>query len=103
MSKIMLSFEPGLFVGSDDLELPADNLDLERWFKEPKGHERKIHGRRHSGVRIVHEGPTLLPALDAHLELTKPLTYQDLLPYALAKPPESQIRSVERHQVMSDN
>jgi len=69
----------------------------ERWFKKPKGHERKIHGRKHVGMRIVNEGPTLLPALDAHLFRDKPFTYQDLLPYVYAKPPESQIKSVEHY------
>ena len=77
MSAIMQSFEVGLFVGSDDLEIPGDNLDLERWIKKPKGHERRIHGRQHVGIRIVVEGPTLLPALDAHLSQTTPFTSQE--------------------------
>jgi predicted translin family RNA/ssDNA-binding protein len=100
MSKTMHSFETGLFVGSDDIEMPDDNLDLERWFREPKGHERRIHGRKHAGTRIVHEGPTLLPVLDAHLVRTRPFTYYDLLPYAYAEPPESQIISSERNRIM---
>jgi hypothetical protein len=25
---------------------------LERWFRLPKSHERKIHGRRHAGARL---------------------------------------------------
>src|SRR5207302_4916826 len=50
---MMRSFEPGLFVGGESADFPADNVDLERWFKRPKGHERRIHGRRHAGVRIV--------------------------------------------------
>jgi hypothetical protein len=81
--------------------MPQDNLDLERWFKKPKGHERKIHGRKHVGMRIVNEGPTLLPALDAHLIQSKPFTYQDLIPYAYIETPESQIRSVEHKRVMT--
>ena len=100
MSEIMQSFEGGLFVGSDDLEIPGDNLDLERWFKKPKGHERRIHGHQHAGIRIVCEGPTLLPALDAHLSRTTPFTCQELLPYVEAKAPESQIRSLARHRIM---
>jgi hypothetical protein len=67
MAAVMRSFEPGLFVGGDEPDLPRDNLDLERWFRQPKGHERRIHGHRHAGVRIVQEGPTLLLALDAYL------------------------------------
>ena len=100
MSEIMQSFEGGLFVGSDDLDIPGDNLDLERWFKKPKGHERRIHGHQHAGIRIVCEGPTLLPALDAHLSRTTPFTCQELLPYVEAKAPESHIRSLERHRIM---
>jgi 2,3-bisphosphoglycerate-independent phosphoglycerate mutase len=38
---------------------------LERWFRLPKSHERRIHGRRHAGVRLVQTGATLVPALDA--------------------------------------
>ena len=33
-----------------------DNLDLERWFRLPKSHERRIHGRRHAGIWIVQDG-----------------------------------------------
>src|SRR4029453_9552291 len=36
----------------EDGDLPQDNLDLERWFRQPKGHERRIHGHRHVGVRL---------------------------------------------------
>ena len=32
-AKMMSSFEPGLFVGGEAADCPADNLDLERWFK----------------------------------------------------------------------
>ena len=56
-AKMMSGFEPGLFVGGEMAEFPADNLDLERWFKGPKGHERRIHGHCHAGVRIVRQGP----------------------------------------------
>lgn len=101
MNKIMNSFEPGLFVGSDDFEIPADNLDLERWFKKPKGHERRIHGRKHVGTRIVQEGPTLLLALDAHLLRMKPFTYQELLPYVKVKAPKSQTDSIKRNRIMT--
>ena len=62
----MLSFLAGLFVGEGKFEAIKDNLDLERWFRLPKSHERRIHGHRHAGVRIVQEGPTLVHALDAH-------------------------------------
>ena len=67
MGQVMASFALGLFVGGEEADLPQDNLDLERWFRQPKGYERRIHGHRHAGVRLVQEGPTLLLALDAHL------------------------------------
>jgi hypothetical protein len=100
MSDIMKSFEAGLFVGSDEWDIPGDNLELERWFKKPKGHERKIHGHQHVGIRMVCEGPTLLPALDAHLSQAEPFTYQELLPYVKAQAPESQRRALHRHRIM---
>lgn len=73
----MQRFEPGLFTGSDDGDIPVDNLDLERWLKKPKGHERHIHGRQHAGLRIVVKGPTFLPALEAHLSRTQAVTGQE--------------------------
>jgi hypothetical protein len=59
MGDVMASFAPGLFVGGEDRDLPQDNLDLERWFRQPKGHERRIHGHRHAGGRLVQEGPLI--------------------------------------------
>lgn len=100
MAKTMKSFAPGLFVGGDDPDLPADNYDLERWFRHPKSHERRIHGRRHAGVRIVLEGPTLLPVLDAHLRHPEPFAPEDLLPYANAAEPACQTDAMHRRKVM---
>jgi hypothetical protein len=90
MAAVMRSFGPGLFVGGEDLELPSDNLDLERWF----------HGHRHAGVRIVQEGPTLLLALDAHLAHPEPFGAEDLRPYGQAQPPGHQLESIHRRKVM---
>jgi hypothetical protein len=70
-------------VGGEAADFPEDNLDLERWFKHPKGHERRIHGRRHAGVRIVQQGPTLMLALDAHIHHDGPFTVNDLQPYGV--------------------
>ena len=100
MARTMASFAPGLFVGGDDPDLPRDNLDLERWFRQPKGHERRIHGRCHAGVRIVWEGPTLLPALDAHLAHPEPFDFGDLLPYSIASVPEAQQDAIRRRRIM---
>lgn len=100
IGKLMQSFEEGLFCGDETLDIPEDNLELERWFKGPKGHERRIHGRQHVGVRLVIEAPTFLPAFDAHLSRTTPFTVQELLPYVTAPVPESQQQAVIRHQFM---
>ena len=97
---IMERFKPGLFVGNGFFEQVRDNQDLERFFKLPKSHERKIHGRRHAGIRIVVEGPTLLPTLNAHQFQEIPFKPSDLLPYSKAVPPKSQQESVERKKTM---
>lgn len=90
LGRVMASFERGLFVGGDAPDLPQDNLALERWFKQPKGHARRIHGHQHPGVRLVKEGPTLLLALDAHLEHPEPFTAEDIWPYRAAPTPACQ-------------
>jgi hypothetical protein len=100
MGRVMASFQVGLFVAGDDANLPRDNLDLERWFRLPKGHERHIHGRKHAGVRIVQEGPTLVHALDMHLRHPGPLTADHLLPYLHAQPPPSQSQAIQRRKIM---
>ena len=79
-AKMLSRFEPGVFVGGEAADFPADNVDLERWFKRPKGHERRLHGRRHAGVRLVPQGPTLMLALDAHVHHDGSLTVDDLSP-----------------------
>jgi hypothetical protein len=100
MSQVMASFAEGLFAGGAKGDLPRDNLDLERWFRLPKGHERHIHGHSHAGVRIVQEGPTLVLALDAHRHHPGPFTPQDLAPYRNAVVPECQQQAIHRRKVM---
>jgi len=97
---VMASFAAGLFVGGDTLPCLQDNLDLERWFRKPKGHERRIHGHRHAGVRIVQEGPTLLLALDAHVTHPEPFTAHDLEPYQDASAPPCQVEALHRRKIM---
>ena len=94
MAKTMNAFAPGLFIGEDVPDFPRDNLDLERFFRCPKGHERRIHGHRHAGVRIVMEGPTLVAVLDAHLHHPGMFRVEDLLPYAEAPIPKSQCQAI---------
>src|SRR4051812_6549391 len=43
MAAVMISSRAGLFVGEGKFEEIRDNLDLERWFRLPKSHERRIH------------------------------------------------------------
>jgi hypothetical protein len=100
MAKVMISFQPGLFVGRDELDQVRDNLDLERWFRIPKGHERRIHGHKHAGVRIVQEGPTKALALDAHKAHPEQFTVNDLLPYRSAIAPECQRQAINRRKIM---
>jgi len=100
MSKLMLSFEKGLFAGIELTDFPHDNLDLERWFRGPKSHERRIHGHKHAGIRIVREGATLIPTLDAHAQHPGVFTEQELANFANATAPISQLASEQRHGVM---
>jgi prefoldin subunit 5 len=103
LSKVMLSFAAGLFVPvrtRKGEKLPSDNLDLERWFRKPKGHERRIHGHKHAGVRIVQEGATLVLVLDAHEEHAAPFTVEDLLPYRHAEMPTDQQEALQRRKIM---
>jgi hypothetical protein len=103
LAKVMKAWQTGLFVavkGKGGTQAPGDDLELERWFRQPKGHERKIHGRRHAGVRIVQEGATPLLALDAHLGHPEPFTARELLPYRHAKEPADQTEAIQRRKVM---
>ena len=100
MARVMRSFAPGLFVGPGTLEALRDNLGLERWFRLPKSHERRLHGRRHAGVRIVQEGPTLVHALDAHARHPEPFAAADLLPYRRALAPRCQTEAFARRRIM---
>ena len=100
MAVVMTSFVAGLFVGETTFDEIRDNLDLERWFRLPKSHERRIHGHRHAGIRIVQEGPTLVHALDAHLTHPEAFTVDDLLPYRSAEEPACQREAMHRRKIM---
>jgi hypothetical protein len=100
MAGVMRGFRAGLFAGGDAMDHVQDNLDLERWFRLPKGHERRIHGHRHAGVRIVQEGPTLVHALDAHHAHPGPFEVDDLLPYRSAREPTCQRQAIGRRKIM---
>jgi hypothetical protein len=75
-------------------------VDLERWFRQPTGHERRIHGHRHAGVRIVQEGPTLLLAWDAHVTHPEPFTAPDLERYQDVSAPPCQVEAIHRRKIM---
>jgi hypothetical protein len=100
MVQVMVSFFAGLFVGEGRYEEIKDNLDLERWFRLPKSHERRIHGHRHAGIRLVLEGPTLVHALDAHAFHPEPFTVDELFPYRNAREPPCQREALERRKIM---
>jgi hypothetical protein len=103
LAKVLRNWSKGLFVrvqGRQGKDLPQDNLDLERWFRAPKGHERRIHGHRHAGVRLVQEGPTLLLVLNAHELHPEPFTAQELLPYRQAQEPADQREAIHRRKIM---
>ena len=100
MAKTMNSFRPGLFVGDEYLDGPRDNLELERFFRLPKGPQRRIHGHAHAGVRIVQEGPTLILVLDAHLRHPVPFTAHHLRPYIDACEPACQKEALHRRTIM---
>ena len=100
MAGVMISFLAGLFVGEGTFEEIKDNLDLERWFRLPKSHERRIHGHRHAGIRLVLEGATLVPALDAHAAHPGPFTVDDLLAYRTAREPPCQTEARNRRTIM---
>ena len=100
MAGVMISFVAGLFVGEATFEEIRDNLDLERWFRLPKSHERRLHGHRHAGVRIVQEGPTMVHALDAHVAHPGRFAVEDLLPYRTAREPTCQREALNRRKIM---
>jgi hypothetical protein len=100
MAQVMISFLAGLFVGEGVFQEIKDNLDLERWFRLPKSHERRIHGHRHAGIRLVLDGPTLVPALDAHAAHPGPFTVDDLLRYRTAREPPCQTEARNRRTIM---
>lgn len=84
-------------MGSDDEELLGDNLGLERWIKRPMGYKRHLHGHEHVGHPLMYEGPTLLPALDAHVSRTVPFLYHELLSYVNMAVPKSQQKAVGKN------
>jgi hypothetical protein len=100
MGRVMASFKRGSFAGGGRGDWPRDKLDLERWFRLPKGHERRIHGRCHAGVRMVQEGATMILALDAHRHHPQPFTEEELRPYRDAEVPDSQKEVIHRRKVM---
>lgn len=103
LARVMASWQAALFVavrGERGRAAPQDNLELERWFRLPKGHERRIHGHSHAGVRIVQEGPTLLLVLNAHETHPGPFCAQELLPYRHAQEPQDQHEAIHRRKVM---
>lgn len=108
---LMKRWEPGLFVGEEEVEkraeqgekvspMPEDNYDLERWFRLPKRHARKIHGRSHTGISLVQNGATRMLTLDAHEHHPKGFTGEELRPYRKVEVPPEQKEALHRGKVM---
>ncbi len=93
----------GIVLGLEVSRLARNNAD---WYRlldlcsVPKSHERRLHGHRHAGIRIVLEGPTLVHALDAHVAHPAPFTAEDLLPYRTAQEPPCQEQALNRRKIM---
>jgi hypothetical protein len=51
-------------------------------------------------VALVHQGPTLLPALDAHRNGDRPFEGTHLRPYLSATVPKGQQSAQRRHAIM---
>jgi hypothetical protein len=100
MAVVMAAFLVGLFAGGELEGLPEDNLDLERWFRLPKGHERRIHGHKHAGVRLVQEGATLMLVLDAHRGHPELFRREELVSYRGAQRPPEEEAALQRRKVM---
>jgi hypothetical protein len=100
MAVVRGSFAAGLFVGPEDVQEVQDNLELERWFRLPKGHQRRIHGRCHAGVRLVQQGATLMPVLEAPKGREEPSRAEELLPDRGAQPPPQEQEAQRRRQFM---
>jgi hypothetical protein len=100
MVKVMISFLAGLFVGGGMFEEITDNLDLERWFRLLKSHERRIDGHCHARVGIVEDGATMAHASDAHAAHPGQFTADDLISYRTAREPPCQNQAINRRKVM---
>jgi hypothetical protein len=100
MAVMRAAWVAGLFAGPGVAEDIQDNLEMERWFRLPKGHERRIHGRKHAGVRLVQQGATLMPVLDAHKDREGPYQAKDLLGYQQAELPKEEQEALQRRKVM---
>ena len=99
-AKVLSRWAPGWLVGGEEADGPADHGAVERWCKRPKGHERRRHGRRQAGMRLVPPGPTRMVARAAHGPHPGPLTVDDLEPYRHSRRPASQPEALERGKSM---
>ena len=81
----------------DDLDLPLDNLDLERSLRLPKWHERRIHGHADRP-----RGPSLLLVLAAHASHPDPFRADELVRWVDAPAPPSQNDCGRRRRIMSN-
>jgi hypothetical protein len=111
LAALMGRWQGGLFVGEAAYEvavaagqehgpLVEDNYDLERFFRLPKGHARKIHGHAHAGIRLVQRGATLVHVLEIHATQPGLLSAEELWPFRHATEPAAQCVAVRRGTIM---
>jgi hypothetical protein len=100
LANVRSRVQAGLCGGGEAADRPEDNVDVERWCKRPKGHERRRQGRCHAGGRIGQQGPTRLLALDAHVYHEDLFTVDDLQPYGQACAPTGQQQALKRGKMM---
>jgi hypothetical protein len=96
----MVALVAGRFAGPEAAQEIKDPLALERWVRLPKGHERRIHGRRHAGVRLGQQGATVLAPLGAPNDREPPDTAAALLAHKGAKAPNEDQEAIPRRKVM---
>ena len=84
----------------DSIRSPASGFDMAR---SAIGRASRKYGNaviNHAGIRIVREGATLIPTVDAHAQHPSVSTKEDLAGLATATAPEIQLASQQRHGVM---
>ena len=101
MATLMISFLAGLFVGQGKFEEIKDNLDLERWFRLPKSHERRDPRSSPRGDSDRPRRADVSPRTGrTRIGQSGPFTADDLLPYRTAREPPCQREALNQRKIM---